>query len=187
MVLVMTEIRPPDPGESVAPPAEVRAVPLSYEGAFDALYARAYAVAFQLCGRRPEAEDAAQEALARAFLRWDDVQDYAEAWVVRVASNATIGSWRKSRHTISLAVADLGDGPSAIGPNGDRVDLLRALRHLPRRQREVVTLRYVADLPEAEVARALDCSTGTVKQHASRGLAALRTAFGAEITLPEVF
>jgi DNA-directed RNA polymerase specialized sigma24 family protein len=52
------------------------------------------------------------------------------------------------------------------------------LRGLSRRQREVVALRYLADLPETDVARALGCSVGTVKQHASRGLAALRAALG---------
>ena len=51
---------------------------------------------------------------------------------------------------------------------------MAALRRLPRRQREVVTLRYLADVPEAEVARLLGISAGSVKTHASRGLAALR-------------
>ena len=58
------------------------------------------------------------------------------------------------------------------------------LRSLSRRQREVVALRYLADLPEADVARALGCSVGTVKQHASRGLAALRVALGPTSDLP---
>jgi RNA polymerase sigma factor (sigma-70 family) len=56
----------------------------------------------------------------------------------------------------------------------ERFELVDALRRLPKRQREVVVLRYVADLPEAEVARVLSCSTGTVKRHAHRGIAALR-------------
>lgn len=56
----------------------------------------------------------------------------------------------------------------------DHVELVAALRSLPRRQREVVALRYLADLPEAEVAALLGCAPGTVKQHAHRGLAALR-------------
>ena len=59
-----------------------------------------------------------------------------------------------------------------------RAELVEVLRSLSRRQREVVALRYLADLPEADVARALGCSIGTVKQHASRGLAALRVALG---------
>jgi DNA-directed RNA polymerase specialized sigma24 family protein len=44
----------------------------------------------------------------------------------------------------------------------------------------VIVLRFLADLPEAEVAKALGCSVGSVKQHASRGLATLRTAMGAD-------
>lgn len=167
----MTEVRPPDSGGFA-----VSELPPDYEDAFASLYGRAYAVAYQLCGRRTEAEDAAQEALARAYLHWDKINGYAEAWVVRVASNCTIGSWRKSRRVINLVEEE--GRVTAAGPNGDRIDLLRALRRLPRRQREVVTLRYLADLPEAEVARALDCTPGTVKQHASRGLAALRASLG---------
>ena len=54
------------------------------------------------------------------------------------------------------------------------VDLQRALLALSPKQREVVVLRYLVDLPEAEVAKAMRCSVGTVKTHASRGLASLR-------------
>jgi RNA polymerase sigma factor (sigma-70 family) len=58
--------------------------------------------------------------------------------------------------------------------DAQRVDLQRALLELSPKQREVVVLRYVVDLPEAAVAESLGCSVGTVKTHASRGLAALR-------------
>src|SRR5918995_697204 len=47
---------------------------------------------------------------------------------------------------------------------------------LPGRQRDAVVLRYLADLSEADVAAALGCSVGAVKQHTRRGLAALRTS-----------
>jgi RNA polymerase sigma factor (sigma-70 family) len=56
-----------------------------------------------------------------------------------------------------------------------RAVLHAALARLPRRQREVVLLRYVGDVSETEVARTLGISNGAVKQHAARGLAALRT------------
>ena len=52
--------------------------------------------------------------------------------------------------------------------------MLRALRALPLRQREVLVLRYYVDLSEAEIADALGISRGAVKSHASRGMAALR-------------
>ena len=52
--------------------------------------------------------------------------------------------------------------------------MLDALRELPRRQREVLSLRYYLDLSEAEIADTLGISRGAVKSHASRGAAALR-------------
>jgi RNA polymerase sigma factor (sigma-70 family) len=56
----------------------------------------------------------------------------------------------------------------------DDIALRQAVAKLSKRQREVVVLRYIMDLSERETADALGCSTGSVKQHASRGLAALR-------------
>lgn len=55
-----------------------------------------------------------------------------------------------------------------------RREVLDALATLPRRQREVLALRYYLDLPEREIARVLDISPGAVKTHASRAAAALR-------------
>jgi RNA polymerase sigma factor (sigma-70 family) len=52
------------------------------------------------------------------------------------------------------------------------MDLRSALQALPKRQREVVVLRYIADLSENQTAVQLGCSVGTVKTHAFRGLAA---------------
>jgi RNA polymerase sigma-70 factor (sigma-E family) len=56
----------------------------------------------------------------------------------------------------------------------DREHVLRALRSLPQRQREVLVLRYYADLSEAQIADAMGISAGAVKSHASRGIGALR-------------
>lgn len=152
-------------------------IDLIFEESFEELYARAYGVAYQLGGRRSEAEDVAQETLARAFVRWPSIRSYAEAWVVRVAGNLAIDGWRRGRRLDHSADAD--NTPAAVaGPNAHRVDLQRALHKLSRRQREVLILRFLADLPEGEVARALGCSAGSVKQHASRGLAALRKSLG---------
>ena len=112
-------------------------IDLVFEEAFDDLYARAYGVAYQLLGRRSEAEDVAQETLARAFVRWRKVRAYAEAWVVRVAGNLAIDTWRRpaaGRHRRRhRATADA----TSPGPDRQRVDLHRALDALSRRQREV--------------------------------------------------
>ena len=53
---------------------------------------------------------------------------------------------------------------------------MEALAELPRRQREVIALRYYVDLSEAEIAETLGISRGAVKSHASRGAAALRAS-----------
>jgi RNA polymerase sigma factor (sigma-70 family) len=155
------------------------------------LGALAYRVGYRILGDRHESEDLTQEALARAFARWSRIGAYDEAWITRVATNLALGvvrsrsraerRWRRGaaglRTTSSsgrLGSAPVDDPTSALV--AQRRELVEVVQSLPRRQREVVALRYLADLPEAEVAAALGCSVGTVKQHASRGLAALRRA-----------
>jgi RNA polymerase sigma-70 factor (sigma-E family) len=56
----------------------------------------------------------------------------------------------------------------------EREELIRALHLLPRRQREVLVLRYYIDLSEAQIAETIGISRGAVKSHASRGMASLR-------------
>ena len=80
-------------------------------------------------------------------VRWKKVSAYAEPWVVRVAGNLAIDRVRRRQRTRGLPAADLP------GVDAQRVDLQRALLALSPKQREVVVLRYLVDLPEAEVAR----------------------------------
>jgi RNA polymerase sigma factor (sigma-70 family) len=163
-----------DESAEVGEVAEPVTIDLSFEEQFEGLYARAYGVGFQLLGRRSEAEDVAQETLARAFVHWRKVRGYAEAWCVRVAGNLAISTWRATSRVEHAAAPDT----TAPEPSPHRIDLHRALATLSKRQREVLVLRFLADLPEADVARALGCSPGSVKVHAVRGLAALRTTMG---------
>jgi RNA polymerase sigma factor (sigma-70 family) len=85
---------------------------------------------------------------------------------------------RRRRRRVTCGDAADAAESATPGPDAQRVDLHRALGRLSKRQREVVVLRYLADLPEAEVAQAIGCSPGSVKVHASRGLAALRATLG---------
>jgi RNA polymerase sigma-70 factor (sigma-E family) len=150
----------------------------SFEDAFDGLYRKAYHVAYCVLGSRESAEDAAQEALARTFLHWPRASEHPEGWVARVSANVAIGMLRRSRRRLLRPHVEVA-APMPDVPSADRLELQEALRSLPRRQRQVVVLRYLADLPEAEVAAVIGCSVGAVKQHASRGLSALRARLDA--------
>ena len=153
--------------------------PDRFEDRFEALAAIAYRVAYRLLGARPDAEGITQETLTRAYQQWRKVRGHAEPWVARVAANLALDAIRrgKRRPTVSVEVtrSDPQDHPiQHDSPVVDRLELVRGLNGLPRRQREVVVLRYLADLAEIDVARELGISVGSVKKHASRGLAAMR-------------
>lgn len=144
----------------------------AFEEAFPRLFAVAYRVAYRTLGSPSEAEEIAQEALTRALIRWKRVGDHAAPWVATVSLRLAIDSGRRGQR---LVVIDMTE---AVAPAIDwerRLDLQAALRRLPRRQQQVLACRYLADLPDDETARLLNISPGSVKQHAARGLAALRT------------
>jgi RNA polymerase sigma-70 factor (sigma-E family) len=162
-------------GPSSAAPVTAMSVSRSFEVSFEGLYRLAYRVAFRILGDRAEAEDVAQETLARAVLRWSRLEARPEGWVSRVASNLAVDRYRRRVRERSVRSGPIGVVDNRIG---ERADLVQALRSLSRRQREVVVLRYLADVSEADVAEALGCSVGSVKTHASRGLAALRQQLG---------
>ena len=146
----------------------------SFDDRFDALASIAYRVAYRLLGDRSAAEEIAQEALARALVKWSSVAEHDEPWVARVATNLAIGRWRRRRPTVSFedchGSAEAGFDAHVL----ERLGLLEALARLPRRQREVLALRYLADLPERDVAAAMHTSVGSVKQHTNRALRRLR-------------
>lgn len=148
-----------------------------FDDAFPALFDAGYRVAYRLLGSREDAAECAQEACARAFADWGRLERHGNVvpWVVRVSSRLAIDRWRRNRRA-SARVST----PESSMSIPDRVDLYRALGGLSARQREVVTLRFLADLPEVTVAETLGCSVSTVKTHAARGLAALRSVLDIE-------
>lgn len=135
--------------------------------------------AFLLTGNWASAEDLLQSALMRTWRRWAALRnrDSAGAYVVRCMSNLSTAWWRRKwtgeRPTAELPERATTDPYAAVDLSQD---VLRALSGLTARQRAVLVLRYVHDLPEAEVATALGCSVGTVKSTASRALRTLRDA-----------
>ncbi len=142
----------------------------SYDESFPRLHGAAYRLAYRLLGDREQAMGVARESMARAYARWSAVHDYAEPWVCTAAADLAVDVARKGHST--LVDGDVADDRH----QEERLDLQRALARLPRRQRQVVMLRYFAELPEEAVATALGCSVGSVQKQGSRAVSSLRTA-----------
>ncbi len=134
-----------------------------------------------LTGDSGRAEDLAQSALIRTYLAWSrlrapaNAEAYARRTLVRLALRA-----RQRRWNAEIATGRVGqDGagaPAEPGHDDLVLDVRRALAALPAGQRAVLVLRYLDDQSEAETARLLGISAGTVKSRAARGLASLRRA-----------
>ncbi len=133
------------------------------------------------------AEDLVQECLLRVAKRWPRVRsmDYPLAYARKVLFNLALRSKpRRSLHRDELGHGGAGDFFDRADASAERafqlVDstfaLTAALGSLAPRQRAVLALRYLDDLPEAEVADLLGCSVGTVKSTASRALERLRVS-----------
>lgn len=150
----------------------------TFEEAFAEMVLPAFRVALRILGNVADAEDVAADAMARALRSWDRVCDmpYRNAWVVRVASNLAIDRTRKR----SPVLAEPDHVPDMAETVTLRLALGAALRQLPRRQSQVVALRYLAGMSELEVATSMGISRNSVKKHTTRAMNTLRTRLGAD-------
>jgi RNA polymerase sigma-70 factor (sigma-E family) len=128
------------------------------------------------------AEDLVQTALGEAWRHWDrvSVMEAPEAYAHKIMVN-TFLRWRGRRWSGEVASAVLPEPAADAGVFGrvdERETLRRALRELTARQRAVIMLRYFEDRSEAETARIMGCSAGTVKSQAAKALARLRQVPG---------
>jgi len=127
-----------------------------------------------LLGDAGEAEDAVQEAYARAWQHWGSVSQMADpaAWVRVVAYRIKVSSWRSAVRRIA---AHRRHGLPADVPeqSPDSVMLVAALRRLPEPQRRAIVLFHLAGLTVEQVAAEVGAPEGTVKARLSRGRAAL--------------
>jgi len=132
---------------------------------------------------REAAADAAQEALSRAWRDWPRIgTDSSDptAWTTTVALNLCRNRWRRIASRARLVPRTYSvDRRSDELPD---VDLRRALRRLPARQREAVVLHYWADLGVDACATAMGVTPGAVKQHLSRA----RRRLAAELGEPDL-
>ncbi len=129
--------------------------------------------AYLLCGDHAAAEDLVQVTLIKIVPRWGRIADRPDAYVRRVLVRENISRWRRRRWR-EQATDAVPDTAAADERLDDRVTLHAALAQLAPRQRAVLVLRYYEDLTEAETAKALDVTVGTVKSQARDGLARLR-------------
>ncbi len=147
---------------------------LEFHHIFVASYRRLVVQMYGVTGDAAEAEDLVQEAFVRAAAagrRFIKVDNH-EAWLRTVAINIQRSRWRKLRN-FSRIRERLAAPPTDLPALENRLDVIEALRGLPKGQREVVALHYLADLDVAEVARTLGIAEGTVKSRLSRGRDAL--------------
>ena len=126
-------------------------------------------------------EEIVQDAYVKMHAAWRRIRDphAAEAYLRTTVVNLARSRMRHRQVAERHPAKPMPDAASA--EHGalellERQEVIRGLRRLPVRQRECLVLRYYADLSEAQIADAMGISTGAVKSHASRGMAALRAA-----------
>jgi RNA polymerase sigma factor (sigma-70 family) len=144
----------------------------------------------------PEAEDVVQEAFVRAARNIDRVRGESpfRPWLLTIVANEARNRRRSAsrRDALQLRIAhrDAADESGVQGTrsteeiamaNEQRQWLLETVAGLPDRDREVIALRYFADLSEAETASALECPVGTVKSRLARAIGRLRASLGVAV------
>ncbi|HEU4423640.1 MAG TPA: sigma-70 family RNA polymerase sigma factor [Pilimelia sp.] len=147
-------------------------------GRFDEFYtgtaARMITQIYLMVGDRAEAEDAVQEAYARAWQRWRRVGAYDDpaAWVRVVAYRIAVSSWRRARlRRAAQQRSGPADPVAELSP--DTVALVAALRQISSSQRRAIVLHHLVGLTVREVAQETGASESAVKAQLSRGRQAL--------------
>jgi RNA polymerase sigma-70 factor (sigma-E family) len=138
-----------------------------------------------LTGETGAAEEVVADAFVALHRRWSSLAD-PQAASAYLRASVVNGSRSVRRHReVEVRYRQPG-APDPAGPEEralraeEDARVLASLRRLPRRQQEVLVLRYYADASEAEIAEILGLSRGAVKSHAHRGLRALRLALADE-------
>ena len=152
---------------------------------YDIHFDKIYRYKYLRIKNQPEAEDLTQEVFIKALqainsYKWRDVP--FASWLFRIAHNQVVDYIRKQSKrkmtTLDEAVAFSVEDPVAMIEQKSEVeDLAAALEKLPRAQKEVISLRFIAGMPIAEVAKTLGKSEGTVKALQFNGTASLRKFF----------
>jgi RNA polymerase sigma-70 factor (ECF subfamily) len=146
-----------------------------------------FRICYRILGSTDQAEDAVQETFVLAYRGLGSYRGVGPpgAWLARIAVREC---WRRSRlrsrqtsmtvpldDKVQTTVADGFDVAGEVLAAEERAEVRRALRELPEPYREIVTLRFLGDLPLATIAQLTGRPEGTVKTHLYRGLQRMRT------------
>lgn len=174
---------------AVADAVLVRRTLAGDKSAFDTLvrqYQRpAVAVSYRLLGRTEDASEVVQEAMLRAYRSLDSLQkpEAFAGWLMRIVTNLSLNKRRGRKTASALPLDDMlaggerdpeagGDSPNPLRVMegrelGERLKI--AMAALPEKQRLALELFTIEQLPQKQVAEALQCSVETVKWHVFQG------------------
>jgi RNA polymerase sigma-70 factor (sigma-E family) len=156
----------------------------SYREFFAARQRPLMRTAYALLGSWPAAEDAVQTAFTQLYVHWPRIQPGAVDTYARRTVVHTCFRMSKVRAR-ERATERLPDRPVAGPESGlERLDLMDALAGLSPKARAVVVLRFLDDLPVAEVAQVLDLPEGTVKSQTARALDRLQSVLAQPYAQP---
>lgn len=154
--------------------------------AFGELYDRLYDLVYRYVRAQVESDEVAEDLCEQVFLAaLESLERYSprgggiQAWILRIARNDVLDHFRRVRRISFGPLEDAADAVARGGPEHDVVGademarLRVAISQLPEEQRQVILLRYAAELPIADVAKVLGKTEGAVKAMQHRAVAAL--------------
>lgn len=147
---------------------------------FDTYYAAIFRYIYVRVGHKETAEDLAAHVFQRLLAHLHDgrgPEQFLKAWLFRVAENLIIDEARRGALRTHAPLDDNAGWLSSSPDEDDPIvlnNLRTALEQLPSVQRQAVTLRYLLELSNDDIAQIMNLSVGAVKAHVHRGLTALR-------------
>jgi RNA polymerase sigma-70 factor (ECF subfamily) len=158
-------------------------LPETFEGMYRTEFPVVFAAALLLARDPDLAEEATQQAFAKALERWSRLSTHPRpgGWVTVTALNLVRRALRLRRLRGQRLTTLAAPNDPGIGEQEDRIDLWQSIASLPERQRQAILLFYIGGLPVRDVAVQMRCSPGTVKAH----LAKARQHIGSRIVLEE--
>jgi RNA polymerase sigma factor (sigma-70 family) len=162
-------------------------VPAEFDRLYERMWRPMVLIAIGLVDDSPSAEEVVQDAFTALYEHWSGMRDpqaaaaYLQVSVVN-AARAVLRRRRTARkHLPAVREAEGPGADDAVLLSAEHQIAREALATLPDRQREVLTLRYLAALPDDEIAAATGLSLPGVRSASSRGLAAMRAALGGQL------